>query len=157
MARRRRDDGAAPDAKERALALLARREQSANELGRKLVRGGIASDEASSTVAAMRERGYQSDERFAAALVRRRAAAGYGPRYIESELRTHRIDARKLGELLAEPDWRDIARRAIERRFSAGIPDREARQKAAQFLARRGFPSDVIHAACKVRIDDDET
>ena len=156
MARRRARDGEPPDAKERALALLARREQSANELGRKLVRGGVKADEATATVASMRDTGLQSDERFAATLVRRRAAAGYGPRYIESELRTHRIDARRLGELLDEPDWRAIARHVVERRYPRGLADREARQKAAQFLARRGFPSDVINAACRVRVADDD-
>jgi len=156
MAGRRSHDGNPPDAKERALALLARREQSASELGRKLVRKGVAGEEATATVASLREKGFQSDERFAGALVRRRASAGYGPRYIEAELRTHRIDARKLGELLAEPDWRAIAQRCVERRFPAGIADREARQKAAQFLARRGFPSDVIHATCRVRVADDD-
>ena len=155
MSRRRSRDGDPPDAKERALALLARREQSASELGRKLVRGGVGGDEAIATVASLRDNGLQSDERFAASLIRRRASAGYGPRYVEAELRTHRIDPRRLGELLAEPDWRDIARRTIERRFPAGIADREAGQKAAQFLARRGFPSDVVYAACKVRVADD--
>lgn len=155
MPRRRRNDGEPPDAKERALALLARREQSASELGRKLVRGGVSGDEASSTVASLRERGYQSDERFAATLIRRRASAGYGPRYIEAELRTHRIDPRRLGEMLSEPDWSDVARRAVERRFPAGVGDRETRQKAAQFLARRGFPPDVIHATCRVRVPDE--
>jgi regulatory protein len=155
VARRRRNDGDPPDPKERALALLARREQSASELGRKLVRGGVQGEEANATVAKLRDSGLQSDERFAGSLIRRRAAAGYGPRYIEAELRTHRIDPRRLGELLAEPDWREIASRTLERRFPNGIADRDARQKAAQFLARRGFPSDVIHATCKVRVADD--
>jgi regulatory protein len=155
MARRRRNDGEPPDAKERALALLARREQSASELGRKLVRGGVQGEEATATVAKLRDTGLQSDERFAGSLIRRRASAGYGPRYIEAELRTHRIDPRRLGELLAEPDWREIAGRIIERRFPAGIADREVRQKAAQFLTRRGFPPEVIHATCRVRVPDE--
>jgi regulatory protein len=145
---RRRSDNPAdkPSAYNRALGLLARREHSRRELKTKLASKGYDRGESDSALETLAEGTEQSDERFGEALIRRRVAAGYGPRYIEAELRSHGIAIAEFRSQLTEVDWRELARSLISKRY--GRPaDRAQRDKAAQYLQRRGFPSDAIAAA----------
>lgn len=156
MRRRKDAEAKPPGAYERALGLLARREHSGRELQRKLASRGHDAAESKRALGALREERLQSDERFAGSLIRQRAAAGYGPRHVEAELRSHGIDPRAHGEALRDPDWRAIARRMLAKRYGAGPIAREQRTKAAQYLARRGFPADIVYAATGARIADEE-
>ncbi|KAF1690316.1 recombination regulator RecX [Pseudoxanthomonas taiwanensis] len=142
---------------QRALGLLVRREHSRKELARKLAARGVDAEEASAAVERLAGEGWQSDERFAEFLVRNRASAGYGPRYIQAELATHGL-AGEVGRAALEAfegDWTQIARDLVARRFGAGLAeDPVRRRKAADLLARRGFDADAIRAA--TRWDPDE-
>ena len=131
---------------DRALGLLSRREHSRKELAGKLKQRGYAKDETDGAIAKANERSYQSDTRYAESVIRRRAAAGYGPRYIESELKSHGIDPRAHREAIAEVDWAGHATEALRKR---GLPvgNREEKAKAVGYRARRGFDSDAIKAA----------
>jgi regulatory protein len=140
-----------PSARQRALGLLTRREHSARELKRKLVAKGHEADEADAVVGELVRANYQSDERFAEAVARQRAAAGYGPRHVAAELRSHGIDPRAALAAL-DLDWTACAQALVRRRYGR-IADREQRVKAAQFLARRGFAADAIRAATSVEAD----
>lgn len=134
-----------PSAYDRALGLLARREHSRRELHTKLVAKGYDRDESESALAMLAERTEQSDERFGESLIRRRVAAGYGPRYIEAELKSHGIAVAPFRARLDEVDWQELARTLVSKRH--GRPaDRSGRDRAAQYLQRRGFPTDVIAA-----------
>ena len=151
------DDKPKTSAFDRALGLLSRREHSARELSRKLVDRGHTKDEAAAAVGAAAERSYQSDARFAESVIRRRAGAGYGRRYVESELKSHGIDPRQHREAIDEVDWPAAALDALRKRGLAMV-DRDARHKASQYLARRGFdPVAIRHAtATSAAIDPDD-
>ncbi len=132
-----------PSAYDRALGLLARREHSRRELATKLAVKGYGREEATSAIAALGERHEQSDERFAEVLIRQRVTSGYGPRYIAAELGSHGIAVAPFRAALDEIDWVEQAGRLVSRRYGDS-PDGAARDKAAQFLTRRGFSGEVI-------------
>ena len=139
--------GGPADATARALRLLARREHSDRELRRKLAERGVSDADAGAALAALKARNWQSDERFAQSLVRRRLEAGYGPNVIAFELAQHGIGRADAAALLAEYDWSERAREALRRRARAGKADPAERRKLAAFLERRGFPATAIRAA----------
>lgn len=133
-----------PSAREQALRLLARREHSGRELSRKLRQRGHASDETAEALESLARDRYQSDERFAEALVRSRAAAGYGPGYIRAELGQHGIPRERISELLAAEDWRERLEGYVSRRYGSEPLERTRATKLAAALVRRGFTPDQI-------------
>jgi regulatory protein len=146
---------------QRALGLLVRREHSRQELTRKLQARGVAEEEAVAAVDRMSEAGWQDDGRFACSLARTRAAAGYGPLWIRSELGAHRLANTAIEQAFAalaeagEDDWTARARELVQRRH--GPPEGLSlalQRKAADFLARRGFEGDSIRAAIRGLPDD---
>ncbi len=138
------------DASRLALALLTRRERSRDELIRALIARGTSPDDAETMVAQLSERGWQDDDRFAGALARTRAAAGYGPERIRYELSRHGIDELASADALAscEADWRARAEALLARRYRAdALVDPAVRAKAIAFLVRRGFDLQTARAA----------
>ncbi|HEX6832661.1 MAG TPA: regulatory protein RecX [Rudaea sp.] len=146
----RKPDRDPPNAYDKALGLLARREHSARELKSKLARRGVDADESAQALEKLKEKGYQDDARFGEMLVRTRIEGGYGPRWIVAELKTHGIseaDARALIEA-AEPDWRERVREQLRRRYGTKPPANLAeRAKRAAFLLRRGFDAAIVRGA----------
>ena len=133
-----------------ALDLLARREHSAAELRRKLIRRGVVAERAEELVAGLAGERLQSDVRFAEQYVASRCERGYGPLRIVAELRQRGV----LDELIArflqanDPDWAERARAARRKRFGAEIPTGPGeRARQARFLHYRGFTSEQIHGA----------
>lgn len=145
------------DAYATALRLLARREYSRSELRRKLDLGGYAKVESDAALARLGEQHYQDDQRFAAMLVRHRAAQGYGPARIRMELKTHGLADAAIRRLLdeAEVDWQANAAHQLRRRYG-GKPaaDREEQGKRAQFLLRRGFSAATVRYAIHADVDE---
>ncbi|MBX3688307.1 MAG: regulatory protein RecX [Dokdonella sp.] len=144
---------------EDALALLARREHSAQELNAKLARRGHAKSQAEAVIEELRERGLQSDERFAQALARRRAAQGYGPLRIRAELKAHGIDAAEVGRALAalEVDWAEQAAAQLCRHSGSRTSrDAAGRARNAAFLLRRGFDAATVRAVTRATSSDDD-
>lgn len=139
-----------PDAYKKALGLLVRREHSQKELRRKLQARGADPSESIEALATLVAQGYQDDARFGEMLVRTRLGKGYGPLHIRAELGTHGISDITAATLLAEaePDWSELARGALHRRY-AGRPakDRAETLKRAHFLQRRGFDASTIREA----------
>ena len=132
--------------RERALNLLARREQSQRELKRKLVQRGVDAADADGTVQALAGAHLQSDDRFAGMMVRRRIQDGFGPMRISAELASHGIARDQIREALDEenPDWLQLARRVFERKYAQRpAQDYQERMKRAAWLAQRGFPGDL--------------
>lgn len=137
------------DAYAGALRLLARREHSQRELQRKLDRKGHAGEAAAGALARLQQQTFQSDDRFAALLVRSRVSQGQGPLRILAELRSHGIDdAAARAALDAEgADWAERAADLYRRRYSrAGAADPAERRKRAGFLLRRGFDAATVRA-----------
>ncbi|WP_256774111.1 MULTISPECIES: recombination regulator RecX [unclassified Stenotrophomonas] len=142
---------------QRALALLVRREHSRKELTRKLQARGIENDAAVAAVDKLSEAGWQDDTRFAENLVRIRANTGYGPIHIRAELGTHGLDSDQIAVAMDtfEGDWNENARDLVCRRFGeAGPQELAQRRKAADLLARRGFPGDSIRLATRYDPED---
>lgn len=153
---RRKDPGAPPSgAYDTALGLLSRREHSRRDLERKLARRGVAKEDAEAALERLERSAYQSDERFADALVRRRAGAGYGPRHILAELATHGIAATVARPLLDAQDWVAVATDLARRRGrGAGADPQVARRRLVALLQRRGFAGDHIRRAVGAAADD---
>ena len=133
----------------RAMGLLARREHGRAELRSKLVAKGVDADVAAGVVEKLQAEGLQSEERFAAALVRRRIARGYGPVYIRGELRERRVDDEVADAELNRTDgfWLRLAEDALARKFPPHKGRDTPYNTRARFLARRGFPADTVYRA----------
>jgi len=139
-----------PSAYQKALGLLVRREHSRKELKRKLTQREVEPEEADSALERLGEQGFQDDARFAVALVRTRASAGFGPQRIRIELGGHGVTSEEIDAALeaCEADWTANARAALGRRYSQALAsDPVARRKAAEFLFRRGFEHEAVYAA----------
>lgn len=146
---RKRSPSEPPGAYDTALGLLARREHSARELKRKLFRRGHAVTEAEEALGALKRADYQDDGRFAAALARKRIAAGYGPAMILAELRSHGIAREAAEPVLEGIDWLEQAV-ALARRRGRLATDTDGRRRLAQWLSQRGFPADAVRGATRV-------
>lgn len=142
---------------DKALGLLARREHSARELKTKLALRGHAADEAGAAIERLKGQQYQSDDRFAASLARRRAAQGYGPRRIEAELKSHALGDAAIRAALTgvDSDWAVSASAQLHRHYGAGAPvDPAERAKRAAFLLRRGFDAATVRAVTRADVGD---
>jgi regulatory protein len=141
---------------DKALGLLARREQSGRELSRKLGQGGYDRQDASQAIERLGEQGYQDDDRFAAMLVRSRSNQGYGPARIRAELRSHGIGDAVAKRLLdeAEIDWHELAATILRRRYGGPTADPAERGRRAQFLLRRGFAAATVRSLTHAEVDD---
>ena len=140
----------AKEARNRALAWLARREYGRQELIRKLVQRGCAEEAATRIVAALAAEGSVSDERFIEALLHVRRARGYGPLYIRRELEEKGIDRPSIERWLDADsrDWLVDARRVSKKKFGGKQPASLAeRAKQTRFLQYRGFTHEQIRRA----------
>jgi len=136
---------------QRALRLLTRREHSRRELSSKLKVRGCTADEVEQAITRLAAEGWQSDRRFADNLLRARANAGYGPRYIRAELATHGLNNEAIETAFQHfsGDWLEIAQALLSRRFAGKKlqHDNKQRRKAMDILTRRGFDSACIQQA----------
>ena len=157
MKRRGDGDRPAPSAYDKALGLLARREQSRRELRRKLDQRGYAGEEAEAALDRLGEQHYQDDERFAGVLLRSRAGQGYGPLRIRMELKTHGLADATIRRLLdeAEVDWDARAAAQLQRHYGGkAAADPAERARRTQFLLRRGFSAATVRSVTHADVDD---
>lgn len=157
MKQRGGGDKPVPSAYDKALGLLARREQSKRELRRKLDRKGYAGEETEAALARLGEQRYQDDERFAGVLLRNRAGQGYGPLRIRMELKTHGVADATIRQLLdeAEVDWNASAAAQLRRHYGGkAAADHAERARRTQFLLRRGFSAATVRHVTHAEVDD---
>jgi regulatory protein len=131
--------------KERAIALLARREYARAELRERLLAGGATRDEVDAVLEELAGLGYLSDERYARAVVHQKQG-GYSKRAIGAALKAKGVTAEASAAAVAEIDTDDQAALvALWRRRFGRAPDNE-RDKARQvrFLQSRGFSLSAI-------------
>lgn len=132
----------------RAIRLLARREHSAQELSRKLIAKGHSQPGVKAVLAKLQNLDLQSDQRFCEMYVRNRVNKGYGPIRIRQDLYQRGLDDELIDAELTFPAerWVELARSIRGKRFSDAQPiGRDAWNTQARFLARRGFPADLIY------------
>lgn len=97
------------------------------------------------------EHDLQSDTRFAESFVRSRIRRGYGPIKIRQELSSRGISEAELeGELeeqltQSSEYWISVAEESLTKKYGKPPESREAWATQARYLARRGFPSDLIY------------
>ena len=141
----------------RGIEALSRREYSRLELYRKLMRGlaeGETADDVEDALRTLEERGYLSNERYAASRVRSRASR-YGTRRLARELGMMGVDSETVREALIEVDDEYVRARALwEKRFGTPPEDRKERDRQVRFLASRGFGFDIISRVIRAEVEE---
>lgn len=137
-----------PSLLQRAVAALARREHSRAELARKLRRHlpeGADPAEIDRVLDELAGKGMLSEARFAASLVRTRAAR-FGADRVRQELKQHGVAPDLIAQAAADLAKSELARAREVWRKRFGTPPRDDAERAKQlrFLAARGFSTDVI-------------
>ncbi len=145
----------------RAVALLARREHSRGELGRKLRRWldpeqGVDADALERVLDELQRQDLLSDARFAGALVRQRAQR-YGDRRVADDLRKRGVTASDATAALATLHGTETARaQAVwSRRFDALPTSADERGRQGRYLQMRGFSMEAIRAVLSGKARDD--
>ena len=146
--------------KQRAVALLARRDYARIELAKRLAATGAPRNEIDAVLDELSAAGLLSDARFAAALVHQKSG-GYSRRAIAHALREKGVGAGEAKEALVALDGEDeldTARALWTRRF--GEPPRDERERARQlrFLLSRGYSHAIafkVLRAAGAASDDD--
>lgn len=143
---------AAGKLRNKALRLLTTREHSREELMRKLGQAKArrarnearapapAKDDIARLIDDLAAQGWQSDDRYAEAIVRRLAGQA-SRRFIEDKLAQTGIkkDVAQLALEALEQDENEVAKALWERRFGNVPSDDKERQKQIRFLLSRGF------------------
>lgn len=138
------------EAKNYALWLLGAREHSTKELQQKLARKSYEQDIIDSTISYLLEYNYLSDERYAEAFCRSKAAKPLGKQRILNELRMKGIAEELAKQALnsLEVDWFELALELKQRKFGVSVEkDFKARAKQARYLVYRGFSFDEVKYA----------
>lgn len=133
---------------DRAMRYLSQREHSEKELLSKLCARETEPSLARQVLAELKALDLQSDHRYAESLLRSRVGRGKGPLVIRQELGRKGIDDELVDEVLTLSGdyWIEIAIGAREKRFGPQLPEERGEwSRQARFLARRGFPSDLIY------------
>lgn len=132
-----------------AIALLARRDMSSEELRGTLRSKAFDEATAAAVIAELTHRGVVNDERYAQNYVAYHSGRGHGPVRIAAELRRRGLAAAAVETALAGgPDWKVLARKACRAKFGPQRPQTWAQKaRQARFLQYRGFSADHIRAA----------
>lgn len=133
-----------------ALELLARREQSAPELVRKLARRFEDEEGARQLVAELGAQGLQCDHRFAQNFVSSRIRTGHGPIKIAAELgQRYGLSQEQARAAVDDDQWRErwsgAAEQLLAKKSGPGAPLQQAR--AMRLLWQRGFTREQAEAA----------
>ncbi|MDC1387900.1 recombination regulator RecX [Gammaproteobacteria bacterium] len=86
------------------------------------------------------------DERFAEMYLNSRARKGFGPKKIEMELHSKKVDSFFISNAVeAYESWLENAQRELKKKFKDQKPtDYQSKMKQKQFLFSRGFSSPII-------------
>lgn len=136
--------------RQKAVALLARREHTRAELVRKLAPHGTK-DEIDAVIATLQSANLQSDARFADAYLRSQARR-LGPARLRQTLKQKGVDADTVSSQMSAADLPDELQQARDiwaRKFGTAPADAKEWGKQARFLQARGFSSGVIRQLLK--------
>ena len=130
-----------------AVRSLGQREHARRELEQKLSRKGHDAELIQRVMDYLLEHDLQSDSRFTESLIRSRVQRGYGPMKIRQELSAKGVSEQILEDHLTAPSehWETLAAESLAKKFGQRPDSREEWAVQARFLARRGFPSDLIY------------
>lgn len=143
-----RDVSARSRCRQRALRIIGARAMSVKELTDRLKEKGESPENAEDAAQWLLDMRLLDDAQYAAMCVRHYAARGYGPGKIRNELYRRGIARELWDEALEElPEQDDRIDALLRRKLKSDTPDRAELRKAADYLYRRGFGRDEIHAA----------
>ncbi len=143
-----RDASARSRCRQRALRIIGARAMSVKELTDRLKEKGESPENAEDAAQWLLDMCLLDDAQYAAMCVRHYAAKGYGPGKIRNELYRRGIARELWDEALEElPEQDDRIDALLRRKLKSDTPDRAELRKAADYLYRRGFGRDEIHAA----------
>ncbi|MBS1401878.1 MAG: regulatory protein RecX [Oscillospiraceae bacterium] len=134
--------------RQRALRIIGARAMSVRELTDRLKEKGESPENAEDAAQWLLDMRLLDDAQYAAMCVRHYAAKGYGPGKIRNELYRRGIARELWDEALEElPEQDERIDALLRRKLKSDTPDRAELRKAADYLYRRGFGRDEIHAA----------
>jgi regulatory protein len=131
----------------KALDLVSRREHSRHELMQKLdKRYPNSTPIIEDALDKLETNKILDDERFAEMYLNSRARKGFGPKKIEMELHSKKVDSFFISNAVeAYENWLENAQREIKKKFKDQKPtDYQSKMKQKQFLFTRGFSSPII-------------
>ncbi len=136
--------------RERALAMLARREHGRAELARKLAAHAESAEQIEALLDQLAARGWLSEQRFAesrATVLARK----FGSRKIEYDLRSRGVAAEVVERTVDEARAQELenCRTAWQKKFGALPPDAAERGRQMRFLAGRGFSAEAVRQVLK--------
>jgi regulatory protein len=136
--------------RDRALAMLARREHTRAEMTRKLSPHAESPEQVEQLLDALAARGWLSEVRFAES---RANALGrrFGSRKIEYDLRSRGVSAEVVEQAVERALTQELenCRAAWQRKFGALPQDAAERGRQMRFLAGRGFSAEAVRAVLK--------
>lgn len=143
-----------------ALRFLGYRPRSAAEVHNHLISRGYSPAAAAGTLEKLHSLSYLNDENFARNWAASKLSKGYGPKKIEQELRSKGIREALIRDVLRETfdagDEAERARLLLKKRFSTQkLTDPKMLRRAAGFLQRRGYSSEVVFDLLKYPGQDD--
>jgi len=142
-----------------AIALLARRDFSENELRARLKERGYVEIAIEPVVAELLATNKLNDERYGQNVVAYRARRGHGPARIRSQLMRSGVPRSSIDDAVKgedAPDFLTLARSVRARKFGPEVPqDRKERARQARFLQYRGFSNDHIRAVLEEDPEED--
>ncbi len=146
----------AAELRARALRLLARREHSRAELGRKLSGYAQSREALDALLVSLEEKKQLSDERFAEERARS-LSRKYGAARIRHDLKAKGVDAELIGRASANCGVEgelERARGILDRKYRVPAATRNERAKRMRFLQSRGFSSEIIFKLLSARDAD---
>jgi regulatory protein len=132
--------------------LLARREHSRAELGRKLAPRAESPEALESLLDSLEQKKQLSNERFAAERARV-LGRKFGAARIRQDLKAKGVDPELVARVSGESDL-EQARAILARKYREPAATREERAKRMRFLQSRGFSSEIIFRLLSARGDD---
>jgi len=136
--------------RERALAMLARREHTRAEMTRKLSPHSEFPAQVEQLLDALAARGWLSEARFAESRANA-LARKFGSRKIEYDLRSRGVSAEVVEQTVARANMQDLenCRAAWQRKFGALPQGAAERGRQMRFLAGRGFSAEAVRQVLK--------
>ena len=131
----------------KALDLVSRREHSRHELMQKLdKRYPETSPIIEEVLDKLEINKILDDERFAEMYLNSRARKGFGPKKIEMELNSRKVNSLLISNAIeAYESWLDNAQKVLKKKFKDQKPvDYQSKMKQKQFLFSRGFSAPII-------------
>jgi regulatory protein len=136
--------------RDRALAMLARREHTRAEMTRKLSPHAESPEQIEQLLAALAARGWLSETRFAESRANA-LARKFGSRMIEYDLRSRGVSAEVVEQAVERALSQELenCRLAWQRKFGVLPQNAAERGRQMRFLAGRGFSADSVRQVLK--------